>query len=383
MTSKETNILLTPGPTPVPPEALRVMAEPIFYHRTPKFQEIFREVSEHLQEVFRTRRLVYTLTSSGTAAMEAAVVNFLSPGDRVVTLSCGKFGERWGHLAKAYRLDHHELSAEWGKSIPPEQLAEALKETPKAKAVFATLCETSTGILQDIESYAGLTANMGAILVVDAISGLCADRLEMDAWGVDVVASGSQKGLMIPPGLGFLAVSEKAEKMEESATLPKFYCDIGLYRKALGKKDTPFTPALTLVLALRVALARIVGEGYDQMIDRHTSLARATREGIKAMGLSLFASTPSNVLTSVKSPEGIDSKKLINVMRDELGVTVAGGQAELAGKIFRFAHLGYIGPDDIEAGFSGLEQGLSHFDVKIDAEKGVRAFRETLGVPSK
>ena len=358
------NILLTPGPTPVLPEALRVMAEPIFHHRTPRYRELFCEVSGDLKTVFRTTQNVYTFTGSGTLAMEASIANFLSPGDKVITLEAGKFGERWTEISKRYQLNTISIKVPYGETISPDEVGKTLKLHPDTKAVYGTLCETSTGVLIDIEAIAKLVARTQAIFVVDAISGLAADRLEMDDWNVDVVVSGSQKGLMIPPGLAFLAASQKAWALNKSAKLPRYYTDLAQCEKSLKDWDTPFTPAITLVLALREALIKLKREGVEKVWVRTAKLAVETREAIRQLGLELFSKRPANTLTAVKVPVGIDSEKLISIMRDEKGVAMAGGQGEMKGKVFRISHMGFITATDIQTGISVLKETLDELQKK-------------------
>ena len=355
------NILLTPGPTPVPPSVLEVMAQPIFHHRTPRYRDVFKEVSEELKKVFRTKEKVYTFTGSGTLAMESSMVNFLSAGDKVICLEAGKFGERWAEIAKSYNLKAVVVKVPYGEAIPSEQVDQALKQNPDAKAVYATHCETSTGVLLDIKKISSIVSKTKAIFVVDAISGLAADVLEMDAWNIDVVVSGSQKGLMIPPGLSFIAVSPKAWAINKQATLPRYYLDLAKCEKSLNDWDTPFTPALTLVLALKEALKLITQEGMERVWARSAKLAEETRHELKQMGLELFSKAPSNTLTAVKVPAGIDGEKLVSVMRDEKGVTMAGGQGDMKGKVFRIAHMGFITKADIEIGISVLKETLEEF----------------------
>ncbi len=358
------NILLTPGPTPVPPEVLRVMAEPIFHHRTPRYRELFCEVSGDLKTVFRTAQTVYTFTGSGTLAMEACIVNFLSPRDKVITLEAGKFGERWSEITKEYQLNVVSIKVPYGETISPDEVGKVLKRHPDTKAVYGTLCETSTGVLLDVEAVAKLVAKTRAIFVVDAISGLAADRLEMDSWNVDIAVSGSQKGLMIPPGLAFLAASQKAWALNKSAKLPRYYVDLARYEKSLKDWDTPFTPALTLVLALRAALVRIKKEGMEKVWLRTAKLAAETRESIQQLGLELFSKRPANTLTAVKVPAGVDGEKLISIMRDEKGVAMAGGQGEMKGKVFRISHMGFITDSDIRTGIAVLKETLEELQKK-------------------
>ena len=334
------------------------MAEPIFHHRTSRYRKLFQEVSENLKPVFRTQRSVYTFTGSGTLAMEAALVNFMSPGDKVIVLETGKFGERWTQIAKSYQLSPLALKVPYGDVISPEEVEKTLKEHPDAKAVYGTLCETSTGVLCDAKGIASKVASTHAIFVLDAISALAADPLEMDGWGVDVVVSGSQKALMCPPGLAFLAASEKAWKLTGTAKCPRYYADLRAYQKSLSDWDTPFTPAIGLVLALREALGRIHREGMETVWRKTAQLAELTRKWLKELNLEFFAKRPANTLTAVKVPQGIDGEKRVSRMRDEKGVTMAGGQGELKGKIFRIAHFGFITEEDIKIGVSVLKETM-------------------------
>lgn len=354
----ERNILLTPGPTPVPSSVLKVMAEPIFHHRTPRYRKLFEEVSEDLKSVFRTKQSVYTLTGSGTLAMEASVVNFLSPGDKMIVLEAGKFSERWCEIGKRFGLNVISIKVPYGEAHHLQQVEEALKANPDAKAVYGTLCETSTGVLQDVEGTAKLVAKTSAIFVVDAISGLCADRLETDQWKVDIVVSGSQKGLMIPPGLSFFTASAKALALHKAAKLPRFYADLAQYQKSLKDWDTPFTPALTLISALKEALRLICEEGMENVWARTEKLAQYTRRAVQNLKLEFFAKRPANTLTAVKVPTGIDGEKLVSVMRDQKGVVMAGGQGDMKGQLFRIAHLGFITESDIKIGISVLKETL-------------------------
>jgi len=355
------NILLTPGPTPVPPSVLKILAEPIFHHRTPRYRDVFKQVSEGLKKVFRTKENVYTFTGSGTLAMEASMVNFLSAGEKVLCLEAGKFGERWAEIAKRYNLEIVTLKVPYGEAIPSEQVEEVLKQNPDVKAVYGTHCETSTGVLLDIRKISSVVSKTKAIFVVDAISGLAADVLEMDGWGIDIVVGGSQKGLMIPPGLSFVAASQKAWLMNKNAKSPRYYLDLAKCEKSLKDWDTPFTPALTLVLALQEALKQILNEGMEPIWARSAKLANETRSAIKKLGLELFSKAPSNTLTAVKVPAGIDGEKLVSVMRDEKGVTMAGGQGDMKGKVFRIAHMGFITKSDLEIGISVLKETLEEF----------------------
>ena len=371
--------LLTPGPTPVPEDVLSAMARPIFHHRTPQYQAIFMEVHRGLQEVFRTRQSVHTFASSGTGAMEAAVANLLSPGDRALVIKGGKFGERFAEICQAYGIQVTSVEVPYGQAVRPNAVEAALAKDPSIKVVFTTLCETSTGVVHPIESIAKVVSKTPAVLVVDAISGLLACPLETDAWGVDVVVVGSQKGLMLPPGLGFISVSEKAWNLVEASRSPRYYFDLRFCKKAMAAQDTPFTPPVSLVVGLKAALDLILKEGVDAMLARHANLAAATRAAAAALGLELFApDAPSEAVTALKSPAGVDSGKIIKMMRDEYGVSIAPGQAEMKGKVFRIAHMGYIQPFDLILGISCLEIVLTRLGVPITLGAGVRAVEESL-----
>jgi aspartate aminotransferase-like enzyme len=371
------NYLLTPGPTPLPSQVCEAMARPIIHHRTPQFQAVLKEASEGLKYVFQTENDVFIFASSGTGAMEAAVVNILSPTDTAITVEGGKFGERWTELCQAYGINAEVMKVEWGKAVEPSEIEKKLKANPKIKAVFTTLCETSTGVATDIEAIGKIVKDSGAVLVVDAISGLGAIPLLTDAWFCDMVVSGSQKGLMLPPGLGFISVSPKAKELIESAKCPRYYFDLREAKKALDKIDTPFTPAISLIIALNEALKMIRQDGLEKVFARHKKMAEATRQAMQALGLALFAPTAaSDVVTAVKVPQGIDGEKLVKTMRDTYGVTIAGGQAELKGKVFRIAHMGYIEEFDIIAGISCLEKVLDQMGYGFQMGKGVQAAEE-------
>lgn len=373
------NYLLTPGPTPLPPEICESLSRPIIHHRTPQFQSILKEAEEGLKAVFQTKNDVFILTSSGTGAMEAAVVNLLSWGDKALVIQGGKFGERWTELCEAYGIKAITIDVEWGKALDASVLKEYLAREQAVKAVFTTLCETSTGVTFDIKALAQAVRDTEAVLVVDAISGLGAVDLAMDDWGVDVVVCGSQKGLMLPPGLGFISVSKKAWKLVEASKCPKYYFDLKDAKKALEKTDTPFTPAIGLVIALNEALKMMRQEGLENIFKRHHKLAEATRAAMVALGLELFsADAASDGVTAVKVPAGIDGEKLVKVMRDEYGVTIAGGQGEMKGKLFRIAHMGYISEFDIILGISCLEKVLKKMGYNFSFGAGVAAAQEVL-----
>lgn len=368
--------LYTPGPVTVPPEVLLTMAQPIYHHRTARFRDMFAEVLDKLAHVYRTENDIFALASSGTGAMEASVVNFLSPGDEVITVNGGKFGERWTELAKAYGLQCHEVVCAWGTAPSPDEISSLLKAHPKIKAVYVQLTETSTGTVYDIKALAAVVAQTPALLIVDAVSGLGADDIDVDEWGVDVCVAGSQKALMIPPGLSFLSVSEKAWRVTEDATLPRYYFDLRKYRSSLQKGDTPFTPAHTLLEALSTALDSIVSEGIDAVVARHARLAAAVREGARALGLSLYSQRPANALTALVFSD-IDAEKIRSTLRDD-GIYVAGGQNEAKGKIIRIAMMGYAADADVVNVLAGLERALQANGIAFQAGAGVQAGQASL-----
>ena len=371
------NYLLTPGPTPLPPQISLAMAKPIIHHRTPQFQEILKEASLGLKLVFQTVNDVFIISSSGTGAMEAAVINLLSAGDNALVVQGGKFGERWTEISKAYGINAEVINVEWGKAVSPLEISKRLKSNPQIKAVFTTLCETSTGVDNDIQAIAAVVKETSAVLVVDAISGLGAVDLKTDAWGVDVVVAGSQKGLMLPPGLGFITVSPKAWKLVEASKSSRYYLDLRKAKKALDKNDTPFTSSITLIVALNEALKMMQEDGLENIFKRHRAMADATRAAMKALGLELFSScAASDGVTAVKVPAGIDGEKLVKTMRDTYGVTIAGGQEELKGKVFRIAHMGFIAEFDIITGISCLEKVLAQMGYKFTLGTGIKAAEE-------
>ncbi|MBE0460018.1 MAG: alanine--glyoxylate aminotransferase family protein [Candidatus Aminicenantes bacterium] len=370
--------LLSPGPTPVPESVLSAAAEPIIHHRTPEFSSIFMETVEGLKYVHQTKEDVFVLTSSGTGAMEAAVVNLLCPGDKVITLNGGKFGERWGQICRVYGADVKEIILDWGEPFTKEQLADELKANPDTKAVFATLSETSSGTVYDIQGYGEVVAKTDALLVVDGISGLGATPCPMDEWNVDVMVSGSQKSFMIPPGLAYIAFSPKAWKCVERSTLPKFYFDAKKYKKNLEKRTTPYTPAITLIIQQKKALDIIKTMGLEKLFEHHRILGDATRAAVKAIGLELLSKQPGNILTAIKVPEGVDGIKLVKTMQGKYKAYIAGGQEPYKGKIFRIAHLGYMGGFDIIIALTALEMTLSELDYDFETGKAIKAAEEIL-----
>jgi aspartate aminotransferase-like enzyme len=366
--------LLTPGPTPVPPEVLAAAGEPVIHHRGPDFKELFGRVLEHLRLVFRTEADVLVHTASGTGAFESAVVNLLSPGERVLAVSAGNFGERWAKMAAAYGCDVAELRYEWGAVPTAAGLERRLDETG-AGVVFLVHSETSTGVVCDLESLVAVCREAGALAVVDAISSLGAVPLETDAWGVDVVVTGSQKALMTPPGLAFVAVSERAWEKAATSTLPRFYWDWQRARAAQEKGSTPFTPATSTVVALDAALAQLLEEGLESAHARHVALGRACRAGAKAMGLELYSpdDDTSAVLTAVLTPEGVDAVELRLALRDRHGITIAGGHGDVADRLFRIGHIGYVDVFDITTALAAVELELAELGAEIERGAGVAA----------
>jgi len=371
--------LLSPGPTPIPDTVLSVAAEPIIHHRTPEFSAIFMEVTEGLKYVFETKSEdVFILTSSGTGAMETAVVNLLSPGDKVISINGGKFGERWGNICKAYGIECKEIVLEWGKDYAKEQLAAELKANPGVKAVFTQLSETSTGAIFDIKGFGEVVAETEAVLVVDGISGLGTMPCPMDEWKLDVVLSGSQKSFMIPPGLAYIAFSPKAWKMVETSKLPRFYFDAKRAKKNLAQKTTPWTPGISLIIQQKKALDIIKAMGLPKLFEHHRILGEATRAGVKAIGLELLAEKPGNVLTAVKVPAGIDGVKIVKTMQAKYLAYIAGAQDPNKGKFFRIAHLGYMGGFDVITALSAMEMTLADLGYNFEAGGAVKAAQAVL-----
>lgn len=366
-------LLMAPGPTSLPPQVLLAMAKPVIHHRTDEFKAILKEVNEGLQHIFQTSNPVITFSASGTGAMEAAVVNTLSRGDRALVVRGGKFGERWGELCQAYGVEGIPLDVEWGHAVDPAEITSALKKNPDIKAVFTTLCETSTCVHNDIESIGKAVAPHQAILVVDAISGLCADELKTDAWSVDIVVAGSQKGLMLPPGLSFASISAKAREAVKKSNLPKFYLSYEKALKSLAKTDTPFTSAVSLIYGLRESLTLIRQEGLENVVKRHARLAKATREAARALGLELLSKAPSNVATAVIMPAGMDADAVRKKLTRDFSITVAGGQDKLKGRIIRVAHLGYCEEADVITAISALEMVLRQLGHACEPGAGVAA----------
>jgi aspartate aminotransferase-like enzyme len=371
--------LLAPGPTPLPPEVLEALARPILHHRTPEFEALFARVRAALAALCETRSEVLILAASGTGAMEAAAVNLCSPGDEALVVRCGKFGERWAEILTAFGVQVHAVEAPFGETVPPERVAAALRAHPRARAVFATHSETSTGVLEDIEGYAALTRASDTLLVVDTVSSFGVVRCPMDAWGVDVVVAGSQKGLMCPPGLAFVALGERAWRAAEVARCPKFYWDLRAERQWQAKRQAQYTPAVSLLAGLDAAIALLQAEGLPQVYRRHDRLARAMRAGVEALGLGLFPrAVPSPAVTAVVAPAGVDGEAVVRAYGEEHNITIAGGQGEMKGKIFRLAHLGYVGDYDVIVGLAALERVLARLGQPVEFGTAVGAAQRIL-----
>ena len=366
--------LFTPGPTPVPNEILLEMAKPLIHHRTPQFRKILAECFSGLKELFQTKEDVMILTSSGTGAMEAAISNLLSPGEKCLVVEGGKFGERFREIAVAYGIGVTTLPVEWGKSVTPAEIEAALKKEPDIKVVFTTLCETSTGTHTDVKGIGEIIRRRPEVLLaVDGISSLGAVECRTDEWGVDVMISASQKAFMLPPGLAFISLSPKAWEKSAKTKTPRYYFDLSAYRKAVAKEDTPYTPALTLIIGLAGVLKMLKTEGIENVWKRHCLLAEATRQAVKALGLQLLAEHPSNAVTAVRVPERIDAEALTKALRDSSGITFAGGQGKLKGKIFRIAHLGWVDQYEILQAIAALELQLLKMGYALQPGAGVGA----------
>jgi aspartate aminotransferase-like enzyme len=377
--------LLTPGPTPVPPEVALRMAEPIIHHRTPEFSRFFSEVRAGLKTLFQTEQDVLVLASSGTGAMEAAVVNLLSAGERVIVVNGGKFGERWTKICQAYGVTVEEVKVAWGEAVSVDQVRSALERAPDARALLVQASETSTTAVHPVEEIAKLTRTRDVLLVVDGITAVGVFDVSMDRWGIDVLVTGSQKALMLPPGLAFLALSERAWRRLDRPHLPAFYFDLKRERKSQADNTTAYTPAVSLVLGLHTVLGLLEREGYVHVFERHARLAAATRAAAQALGLSLLAPrAPSPAATGFYLPPGIDGGKLTRYLRDQVGVSLAGGQDHLKGKILRVAHIGYFCEFDVITAIAAVEMALARFGARVDLGSGIAAAERVLaeGLPA-
>jgi serine---pyruvate transaminase len=368
--------LLTPGPTPVPPEVLAAISQPVVHHRSADFRPVYERCLARLRDVFRTQGEVLLFGSAGSGAMESAVANLCSPGDRVLVVSAGHFGERWAAIASAYRAEVERVQYAWGEIPTAEDLSARLAELGGAKAVFITHSETSTGVVCDVQALTAAARNAGALSVVDAVSSLGAVPLETDAWGVDVVVSGSQKALMTPPGLAMTSVSDRA--WADRGDSSRFYFDWERTRKAQAKLDSAFTPAVSLIVAHDVALGLLLEDGLEAVFDRHVRLGRAARAGAKAMGLELFSPDEdrSAVVTAVRAPDGVGSGEVVKGLRDRFGMTIANGQGDLQGKIFRLGHIGWFDVFDIVTMLAAVEIVLADLGAEIERGVGVTAALE-------
>lgn len=369
--------LFAPGPTPVPERVLLRMAMPIIHHREEAFKAVFEEVRAGLKYLFQTDQEVLILTSSGTGAMEAAISNLFSEGDEVLVVRAGKFGQRWGELVEAFGLSPVYLDFPWGEPADPAKIVERLEAQPAIRGILIQASETSTGVMHPIREIAKFTSKReNVVLIVDGITAVGVFEMPMDEWGIDVVITGSQKALMLPPGLAFISLSEKAWKMAESSSLPCYYFDLKKHRTSSKKNQTPYTPAISLVFGLHEVLGMLRAEGLEAVFARHHRIAEATREAVKAMGLALFAkSSPSDALTAVVVPEMVDGLALKKAFLDRYGITVAGGQDQIKEKIIRIAHLGYFDPVDMFQVIAALEMSLYKmgYPVKLGSGLGILA----------
>lgn len=375
------NYLMTPGPTPVPSEVLLAGARPMIHHRTPEFESVVRECVTGLQYIFQTSNDVLIFASSGTGAMESAIANCFCAGDKILVTQNGKFGERMAAIAQVYGLNVQLLAYGWQTVVSPTDIAEFLTANPDTRGVVVTQSETSAGILNDVQAVGAITRNYPeCVLIVDSITGIGAVECRTDEWALDVVMTGSQKGLMLPPGLSAVSVSAKAWAACQRSTLPKYYFDWQKYQKDLQQNTTPFTPAVSLMIGLAESLKLMRAEGLENIIARHARLAAAMRQGCEALGLALFAPAEGrgNAVTPVWVPEGVDGKKLVNLMKDQYGVTVADGQDDYKGRIFRVGHLGYFGDFDIITTLAALEMSLQALGYEFEAGSGIRAAEAVL-----
>ncbi len=373
------NYLLAPGPTPVPPRVQLAMAAPIIHHRTPQFSAIFADAKQGLKQLFQTQQDVLMLAASGTGAMESAVTNLFSPGDEVLTINGGKFGERWTKIAARYGLKPTEYKVEWGSAASANEVGRRLDQNRGLKAVFMQACETSTTAVHPVKEIAEITRSRDVLLIVDGITGVGVYDLPMDGWGIDVLITGSQKAVMLPPGLAFIALSERAWERNRDAKLPRFYFDLAKERENLAKNTTAWTPAISLVIGLREVSAMLQEEGLPRVFARHQRMAEATRAAAKALDLKLVApECPSPGITGIYTPADVDGGKVVGYLRDKMGVTFAGGQDQLKGKIIRIAHMGHMGAFDVVTAIAAVEMSLKRFGHPLKLGAGVGAAQEVL-----
>jgi len=365
---------MTPGPSPVPSSIREALAKEIMHHRTDEFIEILKETNEGLKYVFCTKNPVLTFASSGTGAMEAAITNFFSKSDKILVANGGKFSERWLELGKSFGLEVIEMKVEWGNSPKADDVKKMLDTHKDIKGVFTTLCETSTATVFDVKGIGAVTKERNVLLIVDAISGLGQEPLLTDEWGVDIVVTGSQKGFMLPPGLSFMSVSEKAKSFLKDSNLPKYYFSVNKALKAYEKNDTPFTPAVSLIVGLKESLDLIKKDGIENMWARYKKMSEAAQAAAKALGLEVFSKSPSSSVTAIVTPSGMNSKDIVKKMRKEYGISIAAGQGELEQKIIRIAHMGWINEQDLLMCFSILEKvlrdvGYTNFKIGASVAK--------------
>jgi aspartate aminotransferase-like enzyme len=370
--------LLSPGPTPIPNEVALAMSETMIHHRTPQFNKVFDEARQGLKKLFATKNDVLMLACSGTGAMEASVANLFSPADKVLVINGGKFGERWLNIANAFGLSPVELEVEWGQAVKVEAVEKQLKAHPDLKGVMIQASETSTTVLHPVREIAKLTKN-GPLFLVDGVTAVGVVSLPLDEWGIDALVTGSQKAMMLPPGLGFIALSDRAWERTKQATLPRFYFDLNLERKNQRKGSGAFTPAVSLIFGARASLEMMQREGLDKVYARHARMSRATRAAATALGLKLLApDSPSPAATGIYLPAGIDADQVLDYLRDHMNITLAEGQDQLKGKVIRIAHVGYMGAFDVITAVAALEMALRKFGVELPFGKGVAAAQEVL-----
>lgn len=372
--------LLAPGPTPVPANVLLSMAQPMIHHRSPDFIPIIESARKGLKWLFQTDNDVLILSSSGTGGMVGAVTNFFNSGDKVLVVNGGKFGERWTKICQTYGLNVKEIVIEWGYAVKPSDIESALKDEPDIKGVFIQAVETSTGVYYDIEAIANVIKKFdNTLLIVDAISALVAHDLKTDKWGIDIMVGGSQKGLMLPAGLSFVSISEKAWKSNATSKIPRFYFNFKKERDNLVKNQTNFSSPVSMIIGLNEAIKMLQSEGLENVFNRHSALAHATREAVKALGLKLYSKeSPSNSVTAIEMPEGIDGQTIYKTLREKYGVTGAGGQDRAKGKIYRLAHLGYSDAFDVIVGIASLEMALKGLGFPVQLGRGVAKAQELL-----
>lgn len=370
--------LMMPGPTPVPPTVFAAMSKPVMGHRSDEFAQMHKRIVEKLQRVFQTQNDIYVITNSGTGALETAIANTVSAGDKVLSLITGNFGERFAKIARAYGADLIEVNFGYGNAVDLSVVEEKLRQNPDVKVVLATQNETSTGVCNDIKGIGALVAKTPALFLVDGVSGVGAIEIKVDEWGVDMLCTASQKAFMLPPGLAMVSVSNKAWPVVNSNQAPRFYFSIPAFKKVLDKWNTAYTPSVTLFYGLEAALDMMEAEGLDNVYARHALLARATRAAVKALGLRLLAEErfASNALTAIWGPEGIAADDLRKIIKNKYGVTFAGGQGEVKGKILRIAHMGFADKMDVIIAVSALEMALAEAGYPVELGAGIAAAQE-------